>query len=75
MPTDDKPTVFLVPLERAARGNVIVVFRVEDCDAVYGELVRRGAAFLTPPGTPPWGGRRCFLRDPDGYLLELEQEP
>jgi glyoxylase I family protein len=74
-PTEDKPTVFLVPQERRDRGNVIVVFRVEDCDAAYADLLGRGAEFLTPSGTPPWGGRRCFFQDPDGYVLELEQEP
>lgn len=28
---------------------------------------------LTPPHSPPWGGLRCFAKDPDGYLIELEE--
>jgi catechol 2,3-dioxygenase-like lactoylglutathione lyase family enzyme len=32
----------------------------------------RGVTFLTPPHD--WGGEiRCFLRDPDGHLVELSQ--
>jgi catechol 2,3-dioxygenase-like lactoylglutathione lyase family enzyme len=32
----------------------------------------RGAAFLTPPHD--WGSEiRCFLRDPDGHLVEISQ--
>lgn len=74
-PTEDKPGVWLIPQEQPARGTVILVLRVADCDAAYEEIRGRGGAFLTPPATPPWGGRRCFLHDPDGYLIELEQPP
>jgi lactoylglutathione lyase len=74
-PTEDKPSVWLVPQEAPARGSVIVVFRVDDCVAAYEEIRASGATFLTPPVEPPWGGRRCFLHDPDGYLLEIEEEP
>jgi catechol 2,3-dioxygenase-like lactoylglutathione lyase family enzyme len=28
---------------------------------------------LAPPYSPPWGGHRFFVRDPDGYLVEVEQ--
>jgi lactoylglutathione lyase len=32
----------------------------------------RGAAFLTRPHD--WGSEiRCFLRDPDGHLVEISQ--
>jgi len=74
-PTEDKPDAWLVPQEEPARGSVIVVLRVDDCDASFDLVRRRGGNFLTPPKEPPWGGKRCFLRDPDGYLLELEQPP
>lgn len=74
-PTEDKPQFWLVPPEDPERGATILVLRVEDCDAAYKEVRGRGGAFLTPPATPPWGGRRCFLHDPDGFLIELEQPP
>jgi len=49
-----------------------ITIRVADCHASYRALLARGAAFLTPPHD--WGAEiRCFLRDPDGHLLELNQ--
>jgi catechol 2,3-dioxygenase-like lactoylglutathione lyase family enzyme len=72
-PTEDKPSVRLVPQANASTGSVVLVLRVEDCAAAYERLRERGARFLTPPTTPPWGGSRCFLHDPDGYLVEIEQ--
>jgi len=74
-PTEDKPHVWLVPPSDAERTSVILVLRVEDCDAAYEELRSRGGTPLTPPATPSWGGRRFFLQDSDGYLIEIEQPP
>jgi catechol 2,3-dioxygenase-like lactoylglutathione lyase family enzyme len=72
-PTPDKPGVTLACTNGADRTGVNLVFRVADCQAVYDALARRGVAFLTPPRQPPWGGWRCFARDADGYLIEIEQ--
>jgi catechol 2,3-dioxygenase-like lactoylglutathione lyase family enzyme len=71
-PTLDKPELTLEPPARDASPSVIVVVRVADARAVYGELRRRGVEFLTPPKSPPWGGWRCFARDPDGFVIEVE---
>lgn len=67
-PTEDKPDVHLVPKP----GGVVLVLMVEDCRALYEQLVERGVEFLTPPIQPSWGGWRCFAQDPDGYLVEVE---
>jgi catechol 2,3-dioxygenase-like lactoylglutathione lyase family enzyme len=67
-PTEEKPSEHLVPKP----GGVILVLTVEDCREAYEELKQRGVEFLTPPKSPPWGGRRCFAYDPDGYLVEIE---
>lgn len=72
-PTDDKPGVWLSPPRDAHRTPVNLVFRVDDCRVVFAELSSCGVDFLTPPQSPPWGGWRCFGRDPDGYLFEIEQ--
>jgi catechol 2,3-dioxygenase-like lactoylglutathione lyase family enzyme len=72
-PTPDKPGVWLSPPRDADRTPVNLVFRVGDCRAVYAELQSEAVEFLTPPRQPPWGGWRCFGRDPDGYLFEIEQ--
>ena len=74
-PTVDKPDVWLVPQAERGRGSVILVLRVEDCEAAYAAMLERGAEFLTPPATPEWGGRRCFLLDPDGYVVEIAEPP
>jgi catechol 2,3-dioxygenase-like lactoylglutathione lyase family enzyme len=46
--------------------------RVADIHAVYDDWKARGATFLTPPIDR---GReiRCYVRDPDGHLIEVGQ--
>lgn len=72
-PTPDKPDVTLANLNTTQRSSVILVFRVEDCHATYMHLQAKGITFLAPPASPPWGGWRCFARDPNGYVIEIEQ--
>jgi lactoylglutathione lyase len=48
-------------------------FKVDDVDAAFTELVKRGATPVTPPVTRPWGQRTAYIQDPDGYLIELAQ--
>ena len=40
--------------------------------AVYAEWSARGADFLTPPKQHETE-IRCYIRDPDGYLIEVGQ--
>jgi catechol 2,3-dioxygenase-like lactoylglutathione lyase family enzyme len=71
-PTADKPSVVFAPPADADRVSHAMTLRVADCQAVYEALRSRGAAFLTPPHD--WGSEiRCFLRDPDGHLVEISQ--
>ena len=72
-PTPDKPGITIENLNTPAKTAVIIDLLVSDCQAAYDRLTAIGLNFLTPPHTPPWGGRRCFLRDPDGYLIEIEE--
>ena len=46
--------------------------RVSDVHAVYAEWSARGAEFLTPPKQHETE-IRCYIRDPDGYLIEVGQ--
>jgi hypothetical protein len=39
---------------------------------VYAEWSARGAHFLTPPKQHQYE-IRCYIRDPDGYLIEVGQ--
>ncbi len=71
-PTDDKPEVFAMPPqnERVLTGALNI--RVADIEAVYQDWTARGAQFLTPP--KDHGDEiRCYLRDPDGHLIEVGQ--
>ena len=71
-PTADKPTVVFAPPDDADRVSHAMTLRVADCQAAYEALQSRGAAFLAPPYD--WGSEiRCFLRDPDGHLVEISQ--
>lgn len=74
-PTPDKPALYLAPPGPDAHPSVILVLRVADARASYDEFRRRGVEFLTPPQSPPWGGWRCFARDPDGFVIEVEDHP
>ena len=71
-PTDDKPTVTLEAPRDLDRVSAFLNIRVADIAAVYEEWSAKGAEFLTPPVDH---GReiRCFLRDPDGHLIEVGQ--
>jgi catechol 2,3-dioxygenase-like lactoylglutathione lyase family enzyme len=46
--------------------------RVGDIHALYEQWRSRGAEFLTPPVQRPTE-IRCFMRDPDGHLIEVGQ--
>ena len=71
-PTDDKPDVVLDPPDDPNRTSAFLTLRVADIQAVYQEWSARGAVFLTPPKDH---GReiRCYMRDPDGHLIEVGQ--
>ena len=71
-PTDDKPTVTLEPPRDPDRASSFLNIRVADIRAVYAEWSARGAEFLTPPKQHPTE-MRCYMRDPDGYLIEVGQ--
>jgi catechol 2,3-dioxygenase-like lactoylglutathione lyase family enzyme len=71
-PTDDKPEVTLETPRDLDRVSSFLNIRVADIHAVYGEWSARGAQFLTPPKQHQYE-IRCYIRDPDGYLIEVGQ--
>jgi catechol 2,3-dioxygenase-like lactoylglutathione lyase family enzyme len=71
-PTDDKPTVTLETPRDPDRVSSFLNIRVRDVHAVYAEWSGRGAQFLTPPKQHQYE-IRCYIRDPDGYLIEVGQ--
>src|ERR1700680_209953 len=71
-PTDDKPTVTLQTPRDPDRVNSFLNIRVKDIAAVYAEWSARGAEFLTPPKQHQYE-IRCYIRDPDGHIIEVGQ--
>lgn len=71
-PTDDKPDVIVAPPQSAYVLTSGLNIRVADIDATYQDWKGRGADFLTEP--KDHGAEiRCYLRDPDGHLIEVGQ--
>ena len=71
-PTDDKPSVTLETPPDPDRVSSFLNIRVADIEAVYAEWSARGAEFLTPPKQHE-SEIRCYIRDPDGHLIEVGQ--
>lgn len=71
-PTDDKPTVTMAAPADPETVSCSLNIRVADVRGVHREWTARGARFLTEPKDH---GReiRCYLRDPDGHLIEVGQ--
>ena len=71
-PTDDKPTVTLVTPSEPDRVSSFLNIRVADIQTIYQTWTERGAHFLTPP-IDRGQETRCYLRDPEGHLIEVAQ--
>ncbi len=71
-PTDDKPSVTLAAPSEPDRVSSFLNIRVADIASVYAEWSARGAEFLTPPKQHEFE-IRCYIRDPDGHLIEVGQ--
>ena len=71
-PTDDKPTVVLDVPDDPDRVSAFLNIRVADINAVYDDWSSKGAHFVTPP-TDRAAEYRCYMRDPDGHLIEVGQ--
>jgi catechol 2,3-dioxygenase-like lactoylglutathione lyase family enzyme len=71
-PTPDKPTVTLSVLADSNHINSFMNIRVADIQACYELWKTRGAEFITEP-IPKYGEIRCYIRDPDGYIIEVGQ--
>ena len=71
-PTPDKPTVTLSVPADPNRLSSFMNIRVADIQACYKLWKSRGAEFITEP-IPKARESRCYIRDPDGYIIEVGQ--
>lgn len=46
-------------------------FTTEDVEAVVKSAVNAGATLLLSPVSKPWGQVVAYVRDPDGFLIEI----
>jgi len=70
-PTPDKPSVLLA-VPNPDLISSFMNFRVADIQACYELWKSRGAEFITEP-LDKYGEIRCYIRDPDGYIIEVGQ--
>src|SRR5262249_986950 len=60
------------PTSTPVGSQTVFVFRVDDVDASYTDLVQRGAtAVAGPQDRPAWGVRSAHISDPGGQLIEI----
>jgi catechol 2,3-dioxygenase-like lactoylglutathione lyase family enzyme len=71
-PTEDKPEVVLDVPDDPNRVSAFLNIRVADIQRCYEEWGAKGAEFLTPP-QDRGSEIRCYMRDPDGHLIEVGQ--
>jgi lactoylglutathione lyase len=71
-PTDDKPEVVASPPREPNVLSIFLNLRVTDIKRYYELWSSRGAKFITDPKVHATE-LRCYMRDPDEYLIEVGQ--
>jgi len=71
-PTDDKPEVIAGPPSDPNLLSIFLNLRVTDIRRYHELWSARGAKFITEPKVHATE-LRCYMRDPDGYLIEVGQ--
>jgi hypothetical protein len=71
-PTPGKPSVTLSVLPDPNKISSFMMMRVADIQACYELWRSRGADFITEP-MDQYGETCCYIRDPDGYIIEVGQ--
>jgi len=70
--TDDKPDVVAAPPRDPNVLSNFLNLRVSDINRYYELWSSRGAKFITEPKVHVTE-MRCYMRDPNGYLIEVGQ--
>ena len=71
-PTDDKPEVVTSPPRDPNVLSIFLNLRVTDIKRYYDLWSSRDAKFITEPKVHATE-LRCYMRDPDNYLIEVGQ--
>ena len=51
--------------------GIEIAFAVEDVAMVFEQAVKAGAIAVEKAKTKPWGQTVAYVRDPDGFLIEI----
>ena len=63
------------PSDVECQDRAALIIATTDVDAVHETLAARGASFVNPPhDRADWGIRCVHLRDPDGNLIEINED-
>ena len=71
-PTPDKPDISVVNYEPGNTVSSFMNLRVADVQTCYEQWSSKGTDFVTPP-IDRGAEIRCYMRDPDGYMIEVGQ--
>ena len=71
-PTPDKPDISVVDYEAGNTVSTFLNLRVANIQECYEQWSAKGAEFVTPP-IDRGAEIRCYMRDPDGYMIEVGQ--
>jgi predicted enzyme related to lactoylglutathione lyase len=71
-PTPDKPSITLSVPADPDKVSSFLNIRVANIQECYELWKSRGAEFITEP-KEKYGEIRCYIRDPDGYIIEVGQ--
>jgi predicted enzyme related to lactoylglutathione lyase len=52
-----------------------LTIEVADVEAVHARAVAEGAQIVYPLTTEPWGVRRFYLTDPEGFIINVMSHP
>jgi len=60
------------PTPQPVGRQTVLVFKVDDVDAAYADLIKHGATSTAEPqDRPEWRARTAHISDPDGHLIEI----
>jgi catechol 2,3-dioxygenase-like lactoylglutathione lyase family enzyme len=71
-PTPDKPDISVVDHEPGNTVSSFLNLRVANIQECYEQWSAKGAEFVTAP-IDRGAEIRCYMRDPDGYMIEVGQ--
>jgi catechol 2,3-dioxygenase-like lactoylglutathione lyase family enzyme len=68
---DSGAHVQLVTRDATAPEDSVISVHTDDVDAAFREAEELGYEIVHPLTTEAWGVRRCFVRAPDGNVLNV----